>query len=160
MADVVVGNVKVTGLTSFQKTALDVLASGGGLKDLRGLTDADVETIYAIGFNLYKQAKYEQAEPLFQFACLYAHNDPRYWLALGNCRQMAKNYKGAVDAYGFSYLLNSDDPWPVIQTAICYLALQDKGNAADALTLAEKTLDQGKPDATARERIAGLRKAL
>ena len=39
------------------------------------------------------RAKYEQAEPMFQFICMYAHDQARYWMALGNCRQMAKQYQ-------------------------------------------------------------------
>ena len=58
------------------------------------------------------------------------------------------------------YLLDQNNPWPVIQAAICYLALQDKEQAADALTLAEKTIANSKPNETARQRIAALRQAL
>ena len=155
-----IGDLEVAGLTPEQKKALEILAAGGTLKDIRGLTDQDVETVYGIGFNLYKQGKYAEAEPLFEFACLYSNTDARYWQALGSCRQMLKSYKGAIDAYGFGYLLDSDNPWPVIHTAVCYLALSDKANAKDALSLAEQTIAQAKPDATATQRIAALRQAL
>jgi type III secretion system low calcium response chaperone LcrH/SycD len=147
-------------LTPGQERALEIMASGGTLKDVRGLTAEDVETIYAIGFNLYNQAKYGQAEPMFQFACLYQHTEPRYWMALGNCRQMAKNYQPAIDAYGFAYALNLEDPWPVVQSAICFLALQDKEQAGKALDLADQTIAKGKPNETARQRVAALRHAL
>jgi type III secretion system low calcium response chaperone LcrH/SycD len=147
-------------LTEFQEKAMELLANGGTLADLRGLGPQDIETIYSIGFNFYNQAKYEQAEPMFQFACVYSHLEPRYWMALGNCRQMMKNYKGAVDAYGFAFMLDNKDPWPTIQTAICYLAQGNKELAADSLTLADRSIRNGGGNETARQRIQALRQAL
>jgi len=153
------GEVKLE-LTPGQIKAFQVMEQGGTLKDVRGLTADDVETIYAIGFNLYNQAKYDQAEPMFQFACLYAHTEPRYWMALGNCRQMAKQYQPAIDAYGFAYVLDQEDPSPVVQSAICFLALEQKDLAGKALDLADKTIANSKPNAAASQRIAALRHAL
>jgi type III secretion system low calcium response chaperone LcrH/SycD len=147
-------------LTPSQEKALELVAAGGTLKDVRGLSQDDIETIYALGYNLYNQAKYDQAEPMFQFACLYSHTEQRYWMALGNCRQMAKKYQPAIDAYGFAFALNLEDPWPVVQSAICYLALQNKDLAGQALDLADKTIANGKPNDAARQRIAALRHAL
>jgi type III secretion system low calcium response chaperone LcrH/SycD len=153
------GEAELTELSPIQKKALEVIGSGGTLADVRGLSAEEIETIYSIGFNLYNQAKYALAEPMFQFACFYSHLEPRYWMALGNCRQMAKNYQAAIDAYGMGYMIDVDDPWPPIQAAICYLGLSDKGQAADALTLAEKSIAR-RSNETARLRIAALRQAL
>jgi type III secretion system low calcium response chaperone LcrH/SycD len=155
-----IGGVEVKGLTSFQKKALEVLGSGGSLKDMRGLKSTDIEAVYSIGFGLYNQAKYEQAEPMFQFACLYSHLEPRYWMALGNCRQMGKKYQPAIDAFGFSYMLDPVTPWPAIQTALCYLGMGNKELASESLTLAERTIAANKPDTVASQRIAALRQAL
>ena len=157
---VTVGDLEFSGLTPEQKAALDVLAAGGTLKDLRGLSDEDLEAVYAIGFSLYNQGKYAEAEPLFQFACLYGNTQPHYWLALGNCRLMLTKYEAAIEALGFAYLYDSDNAWPVIQTATCYLALGDKENAKDALELADKTVETSEPDEAVVQRIAVLRQAL
>ena len=156
----VVGDLEVKGLDPVQKKALEVLAAGGTLKDIRGLSKEDIETIYAMGYNFYNQAKYDRAEPMFQFACFYAHNQARYWMALGNCRQMSKKYQGAIDAYGFGYFLDSDDPWPLIQAAVCHLALGNKDAAGEALNLAEKSIESGDPNEAAMQRVKALRQAL
>jgi type III secretion system low calcium response chaperone LcrH/SycD len=155
-----VGDIEFSGLTPDQKAALDVLAAGGRLRDLRGLSDRDLEVVYAVGFNLYNQSKYAEAEPLFQFACLYGNTQPRYWLALGNCRLGLKKYEAAIYAFGFAYLHDSDDAWPVLQTATCYLALGDREKANDALELADKTIETSGPDEAVLQRIAVLRQAL
>jgi type III secretion system low calcium response chaperone LcrH/SycD len=147
-------------LTPGQLKAFEVLAEGGTLKDVRGLSEADIETIYGIGFNFYNQAQYGQAEAMFRFACLHNHTEPRYWMALGNCRQMQKSYQPAVDAYGMAYVLKLEDPWPAIQSAICFLAMQDKESARKALDLADKVIGDGQPNETARQRVSALRHAL
>jgi type III secretion system low calcium response chaperone LcrH/SycD len=156
----ILGDLDVSEFSPTQKKALEVLALGGTLKDLRGLSNDDLETIYSIGYNLYNQNKYSQAEPMFQFACFYGHNEPRYWMALGNCRQMQKNYQGAIDSYGFSFMLDIKDPWPLIQAALCYLAMGNKELARDSLDVADKTIQNGPTNETARLRVAALRKAL
>ena len=153
------GDVEIVDLSPVEKKALEVIAGGGTLASMRGLTPDEIETIYAIGFNLYNQGKYATAEPMFQFACLYSHLEPRYWTALGDCRQMAKNYQPAIDSYGMAFMLDVDNPWPTIQAAICYLAVGDKEQAADALSLGDKGIAR-KPNETARLRIAALRQAL
>jgi type III secretion system low calcium response chaperone LcrH/SycD len=153
------GTLEFSGLTPLQKKAMEVLGAGGMMKDIRGLSGEEIETVYSIGFNLYNQGKYAQAEPMFQFACFYAHLEPRYWMALGNCRQMLKNYPAAIDAYGFAFMIDIEDPWPTIQTAICYLATGNKELAGDSLTLAENAI-KDKPNETARQRISALRQAL
>jgi type III secretion system low calcium response chaperone LcrH/SycD len=155
-----IGDIEISGLTAQEKAVFDLLASGASLKDIRGLSDQDLETVYAVGFNLYNQGKYEQAEPMFEYGCLYANTEARYWMALGNCRQMLKKYQAAIDAFGFAYLFDSDNPWPVVQTAVCYLALGDKGQAKESLDLADQTIDMAQPDPAARQRIAALRQAL
>jgi type III secretion system low calcium response chaperone LcrH/SycD len=144
-------------LTPRQLGELKVLAAGKPLKDAAGFSTADVETIYTIGINYAERGRYEQAEPMFEFACLTEHINPRYWSALGSCRQRLKNYAGAIDAYGYAHLISGDDPWPAIHAAVCYLALADKGNAAKALNLAAS---KAAKDETARQRIAALQQAL
>lgn len=152
---------EIEGLEKSQILALDILASGGTLKDISGLDDDDIEALYAIGYNFYKQGKYDEAESMFQYICLYAHLEPRFWMALGNCRQMQKNHQKAIDAYGFSYMIEQDDPWPPIQAAVCYLALGNKELAKDSLELAEMSIEPGSDeDGEAARRIAALREGL
>jgi type III secretion system low calcium response chaperone LcrH/SycD len=154
------GGASTTGLTAFQKEALAKLQKGSALKDIVGLSDRDIEAIHRIGLNFAEQGKYEQAKPMFQFACLHAHEEPRYWSSLGNCRQMLKEYNEAIDAYMLGFLLDGGNPWPPIHMAVCFLANRDKENAANALSAAEETLADGRRDETARQRIAALRQAL
>lgn len=148
------------GLTDEERRALEIIADGGSLKDISGLEGETVEALYALGYSFYVQDKYEDAESLFQYVCLQSHLEPRYWMALANCRQMLKKHESAIDAYGYTYFLNDDDPWPVIQSAVCYLKLGNKELAADALTLAEQTIEEGTANENARRRVSALRAGL
>jgi len=143
-----------------KQRVLSVLEAGGTLKDVSGLTLAEVETVYVIGLSLLDQAKYTKAEPLLQFACMYQHTEPRYWMALGRCRQSLENYPGAIDAYLMGHVRDGADPMPVVQAAICYLAVGDKDSAREALALADKTIELATPDEAVRQRITALRRAL
>jgi type III secretion system low calcium response chaperone LcrH/SycD len=139
---------------------LGVLQAGGTLKDVSGLTRAEVETAHVMGLSLVEQAKYAEAEALLRFACMYEHTEPRYWMALGRCRQSLKNYPGAIDAYLMGHVRGDADPTPVVQAAVCYLALGDKDSARQALALADKAIELATPDEAVRQRIAALRQAL
>jgi type III secretion system low calcium response chaperone LcrH/SycD len=142
-----------------ERRVLAVLEAGGTLKDVAGLTRADVETAYVVGVGMLDQAKYGKAEPLLQFACMYEHTEPRYWMALGRCRQALKNYRGAINAYVAGHAWDDSDPMPVVQAAVCYLALGDKDGAREALALADK-IELATPDEALRQRITALRQAL
>ena len=143
-----------------RQRVLGVLEAGGTLKDVAGLTRAEVEKAYVIGLSLLDQAKHAKAEPLLQFACMYEHTEPRYWMALGRCRQSLENYPGAIDAYLLGHAWNDADPTAVVQAAVCYLALGDKDSAREALALADKTMESATPDEAVRQRITALRQAL
>jgi type III secretion system low calcium response chaperone LcrH/SycD len=143
-----------------KRRVLGVLEAGGTLKDVSGLTRAEVETAHVIGLNLLDQGKYGKAEPLLQFACVYEHTESRYWTALGRCRQSLKNYLGAIDAYLVGHGWNDTDPTPVVEAAVCYLALGDKDSAREALVLADKAIELATPDEAVRQRVAALRQAL
>jgi type III secretion system low calcium response chaperone LcrH/SycD len=147
------------GMTAEGQRMLAILEGGGAIRDVIGLSAADLEGAYAIGVNLAEHAKYEKAEPMLQFACLGDHREPRYWLALGKCRQALKNYAGAVDAYVMGNMIDGQDPQPIMESAVCYLAVGHKDAAREALALADEAV-AAKPDEAARQRIAALRHAL
>jgi type III secretion system low calcium response chaperone LcrH/SycD len=147
-------------LSSFQKEALATLQAGGTAGDAVGLSAADIETIHRIGLSLLDQGKYEQAQPMFQFACLYAHNERRFWISLGDCRRMLKEYSGAIDAYIMGMIDDSRDPWPLIHVATCFLATNDAASAAAALKMAEQAMAKGTFDELVQQRVSALRQAL
>lgn len=99
------------------------LATGGTLGEIRGLDRQDFETLYSVGYNLYNQGKYAAAENLFKFLCFYDHLEKKNWMGLGSCRQMRKDFDGAIQAYSFLALLDVANPYPPLYAGDCYLTL-------------------------------------
>ncbi|WP_020408641.1 SycD/LcrH family type III secretion system chaperone [Hahella ganghwensis] len=121
-----------------------VLENGSSLASIKGLTQQEIEAIYTVSYNLYQQRKFEQAEKIFAFLCLYSHLDVRFWIGIGACREALGKYAEAIEAYSYTALLQHDNPIPPLQAAICYLALNDPRQAENGLTAAIHW-SQGKP---------------
>ncbi len=115
-------------------TVVSYMAHGGVLKDLQGLSDKNMEAIYAVAHNLYSATKYEQANTLFQYLCMLNPYEKKYWLGLGACRQMQRDFQNAIDAYCMATALDMKDPNAPLHAGECFLAL---GN----LDSAEKSFD-------------------
>jgi type III secretion system low calcium response chaperone LcrH/SycD len=97
--------------------------TGATFKDLRGLTDETMEAIYSVAYNLYQNGKFEDALKIFQFLCFYDHYNKKYYMGLGACRQMLKQYAEAIDTFTYASILDSSDPTPPLYAADCHLAL-------------------------------------
>ncbi len=68
----------------------------------RGITEAGLDGIYAVGRELYGTGRYAEALPSFELLCLYDHRSSRNWHALGLCRQALEDYVGAAEALAFA----------------------------------------------------------
>ncbi|MBK8508178.1 MAG: SycD/LcrH family type III secretion system chaperone [Candidatus Competibacteraceae bacterium] len=111
------------GTDELGKFVENYLASGMTLGEIRGLGRQDFEAIYSVGYSLYNQGKYADAESMFKFLCFYDHLEKKHWMGLGSSRQMCKDYEGAVQAYSFLALLDVANPYPPLHAGDCYLAL-------------------------------------
>ena len=96
-------------------------ANGATLKEVRGITNDELEAVYSLGFGYYTTG----------------HLSTKYWFALGAVQQAQKDYQKAIASYGYSSFLDLENPKPQLHAAECYLALGDKGNAASAIMALE-----------------------
>ncbi|USE35287.1 SycD/LcrH family type III secretion system chaperone [Endozoicomonas sp. SCSIO W0465] len=108
---------------------LNFFGEGGTFKDLKNMSDDAMEAIYSVAYNLYQGGKYEEAKKVFQFLCFYDHFNRKYFLGLGACQQMQKQYDSAIEIFSFATLLDSDDPRPMMYIGDCHLAKGDRENA-------------------------------
>ena len=109
------------------------LVQGATLKDARGLSEREMETIYTMGYTLYSQCKYQDAERVFKFLCVYNHLERKYFMGLAACRQMLKDFQGAVHAYTQAVILDVEEPDAHLYAAECLLAQKSEVNAESAL---------------------------
>ena len=110
------------------------IRDGAGIGDVCNVTNEQIESLYALAYNLYTSGNFEDAGVVFQALCLYRHKDVRFWMGLGGCRQALGEYKGAIDAYGMAGAAGLlADPQPFLFGAQCCLKMGDRAGAADAL---------------------------
>ena len=107
------------------------------LKQLKGVTNDELEAVYSLAFGYYQTGKYEEALKLFQFLVLFDHLNAKYWFGLGAAQQANKDFQNAVVSYGYCSFLKLDNPKPQLHAAECFLALGDKKSAASALEALE-----------------------
>ena len=132
---------------------------GSTLKQLRGVTNDELEAVYSLAFSYYRTGKFDEALKLFQFLVLFDHLNAKYWFGQGAVQQALKDYQNAVVSYGYCSFLKLDNPKPQLHAAECFLAMGDKRNAASSL----EALDQYCPKDTDlgreyRAKAAELRK--
>ena len=71
------------------------------VRELKGITDAEMEAVYSLGFNFYRTGNIENAEKVFKFLVLFDHFNPKYWIGMGAVLQVKKQYQGAITAYAY-----------------------------------------------------------
>lgn len=121
----------------------DFFGKGGTFKDLKNMSDDAMEAIYSVAYNLYKGGKYEEAQKVFQFLCFYDHFNRKYFLGLGACQQMQKQYDNAIEIFSFATILDSDDPRPMLYIGDCHMA---KGNKEEARLAYETSIEWANND--------------
>ena len=120
-----------------EKAAEKFIKDGATLKEVKGITNDELEAVYSLGFGYYRTGKFDEAEKLFQFLVLFDHLSSKYWFALGAVQQAQKDYEKAIASYGYSSFLDLENPKPQFHAAECCLALGDKANAASAIMALE-----------------------
>ena len=108
-----------------------LIDKGSTLKQLKGVSNSELEAVYSLAFGYYRTGKYDEASKLFQFLVLFDHLNAKFWFGLGAVQQAMKDYQGAVASYGYCSFLNLEKPQ--LHAAECFLALGDKRNAASSL---------------------------
>lgn len=115
------------------------------LKDVQGLSDDQMESIYALAYNAFRAGRHDEAHKLFVFLSLFDPFDPRFWLGLGACRFSMGDFDNAVDAYSMAGFIDELDPVAHLRCADCQLALGHTEDAISSLEIAvERATD--KPD--------------
>jgi len=118
------------------KAALQMLDGVTTVANVRGISNAELEAVYNVGFAAYGTGKFDDAEKVFTFLCHMCHTNPKYWTALGSVRQAKRNFADAIKAYSAATLFNINKPKPYYYAAECSLALgdlEDAENTARAL---------------------------
>lgn len=81
--------------------ALDLMAGRATLADVVGITDEELEALYALGYRYYCCGKFEYALSFFRFLCLHRHTDARSWFSLAAASQILEDTEGRYKLTGW-----------------------------------------------------------
>ena len=126
------------------------------LRDVQGLTDDQLEAVYATAYNHFKVGRLEKADQLMNFLCLFEPRTAKYWTGLGAVRMSQKNYDGASHAYGTAANIDIDAPRPPFRLAEALMAKGEKAAAREALDLAIENAGDKEDFKEIRERAQAL----
>ncbi|MBA1143902.1 MULTISPECIES: SycD/LcrH family type III secretion system chaperone [Mesorhizobium] len=123
----------------------DIIAGHTDLAAVIGISDDELEAVYALGHRFYCVGKYDEALSFFRFLCVHRYIDARFWFGLGAASQMLGDTANAVRAYGLAALLNDQDPQIPLRAAKCFIQLDQPAAAVSALE-SVMALSGGKPE--------------
>ncbi len=121
---------------------LAAVASGEmTLQQATGLTDAQLEAMYSVAYNLFVNEKYQDA--LDSFALLQTIAPMNYIINFGLAAsvQMVEKYIEAILLFTFTSSLEPENPAPMLHLAECYMAIADKDAAIYSLKTAVERCD-------------------
>jgi len=140
---------------SLRKIAMNIETCG--MLSPHDFNNEDVSLLYSLGFNLYQREDYATSKQIFQRLVLSRPYEKKFWMALGACHQMTRQFEEALESWAMASFIDHDDPLPHFHATECYLALEILDEAYLALDAAKQRLRSG--DEELFEKIQALEKA-
>ena len=107
--------------------------------------EKDIQLLYSIAHKHYTIDQYDKAEALFIRLVLARPNDVAYWKGLASCRQMQKDFSGALIAWGMCATIYPEDLSYHIYGAECLYFLNELGEASRAISFVESKINDQNP---------------
>lgn len=151
-----VGPALEPGAAELAQVVADIAEGRTDLAVAAGLSERDLEAIYAAAHGLYSSGRYREALEFFEVLCVCRQTDPRFWFGLGAASQLLGDASTALKAYGMAATFDMENPQISLRAAECLIKLGDTKTARLALE-AVVELAEGKPDQAAyleRARLA------
>ena len=108
------------------------------VRELKGISDREIESIYAMGVDYYRAGNYADAEKIFRFLTVFEHTSSKYWTAMGSVQQVQGRYDAAIKAYQMASFFDLHNPKPMYYAAECFVKTGDLDNARKALASLEQ----------------------
>ncbi len=123
----------------------EIYLEGKSKAEALGIDRQYLEGLYSLGYNFYKNGKYEMAANLFCNLVLLDDKEARYFFAAGATFHRLKDYGSAIGFYNLSTTLDWFNPIPWFHLADCYNRIEHYPNALmSAKNVLNRTKDQSK----------------
>lgn len=110
----------------------------GTVKDMLGITEDSIESLYGQAYLLYNTGRYRDAIQVFRLLIMLNPLESKYIMGLGASLHMLKEYKAAAATYALVSTLDPENPIPHYHSSDCYIQMGDKLSAAASLEMAVK----------------------
>lgn len=107
---------------------LAAIRQGATLKDLYGIPDSVMDTIYAVAYDKYQNGLLDEALTMFRFLLTQNIYHPDYALGLAAVFQRSKEYENAASLYTLAFSLGQN-PQAMFYAGQCYLNLRNPTEA-------------------------------
>lgn len=125
-------------------TLLEILAQGGSLASVQGISQEQVEAFYALAYAQYEAGNYDNALKIFNALVLLNSTDVRFYMGQAACCQALKKYENAIEIYSRAFFIDGlKNPEILYNSAMCFLKL---GQRQEALDLLEHVDNFASPD--------------
>lgn len=99
----------------------EAVVSGITLKEVHGISEEMMESLYAYAHDFYGKGQLDEAEKFFRFLCLYDFYNIDYIMGLAAVCQMKKQYSKAIGLYAVAFGMSKNDYRPMFFTGQCHL---------------------------------------
>ncbi|MES2480729.1 MAG: SycD/LcrH family type III secretion system chaperone [Pseudomonadota bacterium] len=146
-------------LTPMVRLLTSYLDGPGTLGAAAGFSEQNLESLYALGHQLYQAGRYDEALKLFSFVTLHNHVEKRYLIATAATLQLLERPSEALGFYGMASFMDPNDPVPTFHGCECLIALGQTDEALEGLASAIADCQPQRHDAL-RQRALGLQALL
>lgn len=146
--------------TELSKNVKEFLNHGLTLQFMGGMTSERMFAAFEHAKALFHKEEYDSAMDILKFLCLQNHMHKSYFLYLGACYQKTNRHEMAVKAYTHAAVLDTADPRPHYNVAMCYLALNDLTGAEYAAADAQMRTDNELWKGDMQARVETLQRAI
>ena len=85
---------------SLRKIAMNIETCG--MLSPHDFNNEDVSLLYSLGFNLYEREDYAVSKEIFQRLVLSRPYEKKFWMALGACHQMTRQFEEALESWAMA----------------------------------------------------------
>lgn len=107
----------------------------GELRDVVGLTDNEMEALYAEAYDYYAAGQYQEALPKFAVLTQTSHLEKRFHIGYAATLQALGLYMDAARVYLLASTLDLADPDPTARIGYCLMQLKYYSEAKKTLEL-------------------------
>ena len=114
---------------------MDAISKGASIRELQGIPDSVMETIYAYAYKFYQTGRYKEAEVFFRFLVTFESSNADYMMGLAAVMQEQKNYEKAIQAFGLAFALSTNNFRAILHMGQCFLNLKSTQKAKECFEM-------------------------